>query len=830
MFPVLPLRRDQGQIEPAAYPLPSRANFTLSRFTAMLRRQWILVLLCVIVTAALGGAYTVFATRVYEATSVLRFELEQVNLPQLVQQLSTENRINTEIKVLQGRSAAAAVIDSLGLRAGLVAPRHARVSDLFALLRVAPSTDTLTLILRGEWGRSSFAIRRAGSPLAEVSVPIGDTVQVAGVTFALAPAARQVPELRLHVVSPDEAFRSFESDLTVSRPARDADLITARVRANDPARAAAAANLLAQQLISGRQRVHVARTGSTVRYLKQQLDTLGTQLRVSEDALRTYRERAGVMDAEEEARTQVRRLAQIQADRGAVEAERQALALLVRQMRSDSALAAPRGQAPSGGLISFPTLLRNPAAAELLGALARLENERSALLIRRKPQDPDVLVLSARVREIDSQLQGIAETYLQGLTNQVAALEEVARGFGGELELLPKKELQTARLERDLKVQQELYTLIQTRLKEAEITEAMEDPTVRIVDPAVVSERPVRPVPLLNLGLSLMLGTLLGVATVLRREMADQSVRTRADALLGAGLPVLGAIPRVQRGALNLLSRSGRRRRHAHRHQRRLQRAARRLRRVLGRPDKAEHNRAAARIESLLVTRPETPAAYAESWNQLHANLMLAHEPPPKILVFTSPLPGEGKTLSAVNFALTLAAHRVRVLLIDADLRCGLVGDVFGYARQPGFAELLGGSARFEDVARHISVGETGALVIVPAGGPLPKPGQRLAIERARELLPVLAPQFDVVLIDTPPVNLLADAALLGSAADAVVLVVRAGHTRIEALRYAMDQLTAARAPVIGTLLNDIDLRRHTGDDDSYRYLTEVERYYADRR
>jgi Mrp family chromosome partitioning ATPase len=76
---------------------------------------------------------------------------------------------------------------------------------------------------------------------------------------------------------------------------------------------------------------------------------------------------------------------------------------------------------------------------------------------------------------------------------------------------------------------------------------------------------------------------------------------------------------------------------------------------------------------------------------------------------------------------------------------------------------------------------------------------------------------------------LLADAALLGSAADAVVLVVRAGHTRVDAVRFAMEQLTAARAPVIGTLLNDIDLRRNADDDDSYRYLAEVERYYAGR-
>ncbi|MBA3344279.1 MAG: hypothetical protein H0T44_03100, partial [Gemmatimonadales bacterium] len=491
MFPTFPYQPGQQQLEPGAYPRPSQPELTPGGLMTVLLRHRALVALCVVLTVAGVGVYTLLATRVYEATSVLRFEREQVNLPQLVQQLSTENRISTEMQVLQGRSAAAAVIDSLGLRARLVSPRRVRVSDLFSVLRVAPDADTLTLSVRA--GDGSFGAGRADFPMNEVSGKIGDTVQIRGVTLGLTPAAQQISELRLKVVSLDAAVRRFESELKVSRPARDADLIAARVRSNDPVQAAAAANLLTQQLISGRHGFQLARTGSTVRFLKQQLDTLGVQLRLAEDGLRAYRERAGVVNADEEARTQVRRLAQIQADRGAVEAERQALALLVQQMRSDSAQALPGGQAPSRVLISFPTLFRNQAASELLGALAQVENERSALLVRRKPEDPDVQVLTGRVRELDAQLQSIAETYLQGLTNQVTALEQVGRGFGGALNALPRKEVRTARLEREVTVRQELYTLLQTRLKEAEITQAMEDPSVRVVDPAVVPERPVRP-------------------------------------------------------------------------------------------------------------------------------------------------------------------------------------------------------------------------------------------------------------------------------------------------------------------------------------------------
>jgi capsular exopolysaccharide synthesis family protein len=304
--------------------------------------------------------------------------------------------------------------------------------------------------------------------------------------------------------------------------------------------------------------------------------------------------------------------------------------------------------------------------------------------------------------------------------------------------------------------------------------------------------------------------------------LTDRSVRSRADALQVAGLPVVGAIPRIRRrvpalpgAAWRLMPSAGE-----------MSQGGRRLL-LAQQPVKTTRAWRRAHKGGPLVTLPEAPAAYAESFNQLHANLALGYQDRPlKTVVFTSSVPGEGKTMSAVNFALALASRGVRVLLIDGDLRCGRVNEVFGCPRQPGFAELLSGRAKFDGVARTVSVGDGTVLVIVPAGDLSPTPGRLLSIEAVREVLGTVAPQFDVVLIDSPPVNLLADASLLGSAADAVLLVVRAGHTRSEALRYAMDQLTAARAPVIGTVLNDVDPRRHSGYDGSYRYLSEVERYY----
>jgi len=803
----------------AEVPSPPPPEQSLGELATMVKRQWTVMVVAPVVVALLVAAYTVRVRPTYEATSVLRFEKEELNLPQLVQQLATENRISTEMEVLQGRSAAEAVIDSLGLRAELVSPRKGLVTELFPILRVAASADTGRLAVRAD-GDSGFAVWRLEAPSRAVWSPMGEPVEVAGVTLALGPAAAAIGDIRLEVVSRDEALRKFAKALKVTRPVRDADLIKIRFRNSDPELAARVANQLAGHLIVERQAELRRRTGIAVDFLREQLDTLGGQLQTAEDALRSYRERVGAVDPKEQARTQVGRLVQLEADRGSLEAEQVALSTLLRQIRLEEA-AVPDGPSPYRRLIAFPTLLRNPSAGQLLGTLAVVENERATLLQRRTWQDPDVTALSARVDDLDRQLRGIAETYLQGLTNQLAGMDQVGRRFGRELSSLPRKEVNSARLEREAGVLQEMYSLVQTRLKESEITQAMQDPTVRIADVAVAPAKPIRPRPEVNLSLSLVLGSLLGLGVSLAREMNDRSVRSRADALEVARLPVLAAIPRVEAKLPGRLRRLG----------------ARRKRPAIGPrgsfsdpTESLNGSRTIGEIRARLISRPDTPRAYAESFNQLHANLALAHQDRPlKVLVFTSPLPGEGKTLSAINFALTAAARRLRVLLIDADMRCGMINQVFGCSREPGFAELVSGSSQFADGARRIEVGDGISFVLLPAGALSVAPGRVMSVERVRAALAGLANKCDLVVIDSPPVNLLADAALLGASADGVIVVVRAGKTEAEALRFAMDQLTATRAPLLGTVLNDLDTQRYGYEDGSNRYLAEAEKYYATR-
>jgi capsular exopolysaccharide synthesis family protein len=189
-------------------------------------------------------------------------------------------------------------------------------------------------------------------------------------------------------------------------------------------------------------------------------------------------------------------------------------------------------------------------------------------------------------------------------------------------------------------------------------------------------------------------------------------------------------------------------------------------------------------------------------------------------LVVTSPLPGDGKTTTTANLAITLAQRGYRVLLVDADLRRGQIGTLLRAPESPGLGELLRGTSTLEDAVRTTDVGGEHVLAYVTAGAPLAHSAALLHSDRMRTLNDQFRRSFEIVLYDTPPLNAVSDAAVLGSLADGVIMVARAGVTPAGALALAAEQLRIARAAVCGIVLNDVDPRR----DDAY---AEAYQYYA---
>ena len=625
-----------------------------------------------------------------------------------------------------------------------------------------------------------------------------------GATFTLKESAAEYAQIILTVSSFNDAVQGLRSAIVVSRPNRDAAIVTLLYESTDTQFVHLIPNTLASRYIVTGQQLKKREATSTAAFLEDQIDSLSIQLRQAEEAITGFREFNQVLNIQAEATAQVTQLAGLQAQRNMIEAERDALQTMVDEIGQEAASTDPSAPSPYTKLISFPTIMRNAAASELLRSLNVAMSERSRLLVRRLMEDPDVINLTGRIREIELQLRSMATTYLQGLENQVDGYDGMLAQFGADLERIPETEVQLLRLEREKEVLEDVYTLLRNRLQEARILEAVDDASVRVVDAAILQTNSVRPRKKLNVLLGMFFGAVLGVGIALIRERIDDTVHTREDLQDSTGgVPILGMIPRIRQGG-QLDGNNGKL-----------------AKSPIG---------GAGELGARLVTGRDPRSPVAEAYRTIRTNLTFLNlDKPPKTIVVTSPLPLEGKSTSASNIAITLSQQGVHTLLLDADLRRGVLDSVFGVDRQPGLTNVLAGTSGISDAIQRIDLLESGTLDFMASGTRPPNPAEILGSKRMQALLRTLEERYDLVIIDSAPLTVVTDAAVLGTNVDGVVLVARAGVTEKGALTYSVGQLNHVSAPILGSILNDVDYRRDSRYSSAYgKYGYYSDHYYGD--
>ena len=786
---------------PSMHPSP-REEIDLRDLWRTLRRSWYLILASIVLGG--GGAYLLSKslTKIYSATTVIWVDDHETPVPRLGEAAVSPGKaeVNTEMQLLQSQSLAVEVMDSLGLRLTVTTPEGVITRKVVSSLKVpTEAPPSAYLLTRHEDGTYLVTDTTGGTTFG--TAVSGKSMTVPGLTFTLADSVQRFPVIRLDVLSTYSANAAFGKVLSVNRPDRVANTIEVSYRTPDPLLARDVPNVLAERYLARRAAMMKVGPRGTAAFLRSQLDAVNSQLADAEAGLRGFREREQIVSPVVEASAQVTRIAQLQARRSDLESERLALKSALTELESIPA-SQPGEPSPYRRLLAFPSLLRNPVAVGLLDELTTVEGQRLDLLGRRTPADPDVQVLAGREREIENQVGTLLTSYVEGLSKEVAQVDSSLNSSIQEAGGVPARDIQLAKLERRSAGLAEIGTLLQTRLKEAEISEALSDASVQVVDPATVPESPVFPRLLLILAAGLLLGTLLGLGLAFSREWMDSSIHTRRDLEEAVGVPVLGLIPHMARLGL--------------RHRRLRLRAPRR-----GRGDLRVYR------ERLVAGRdPKGPVS--EAYRTLRTNLAFESERQlPKTLVLVSPTPGDGKTTSIANLAVALVQQGMRVLVIDADMRRGILNRIFDTRRDPGLSDYLAGRVELKRAIRPIHLKDGGTIDLIPTGIMPENPADLVGSSNMRKLVEGAAAEYDVVLIDTPPLNLFADAVVLASLTDGVLLVARAGKTATGALTFAAEQLRRARVQVLGALLNDYDPARDSRGEGKYDYYGPQQYAYA---
>jgi tyrosine-protein kinase Etk/Wzc len=358
-----------------------------------------------------------------------------------------------------------------------------------------------------------------------------------------------------------------------------------------------------------------------------------------------------------------------------------------------------------------------------------------------------------------------AHPLLTSIRQKAEKLRMERTAVATKMKNVPEQELDSARLTRDVKVSSELYFLLLNKAQELRVVKSGTLGNVRIIDPAVRPHEPSSPKPLLSCVMGLLLGLVGGTAIAFVRRSIHGGVDDPDVIESLTGLPIYAAIPHSTRQAG--FSRTG-------------------LKRDSTTPLLAAADPADTAIEALRSLRTNLQFALIESRNN--------------IIVVSGPAPGIGKSFVCCNFGHILAAAGQQVLLIDGDFRRGRLHRVLGGGRTPGLSDILAGEARLSDAVRAT---RDPNLHFLSCGTHRPNPSEMLGSARLKQFLEVAAKSYELVLVDTPPVLAVTDAALIGRYAGVNILVLRAGDHSAREIKLAVKSLHHAGVELKGVVIND---------------------------
>jgi capsular exopolysaccharide synthesis family protein len=558
----------------------------------------------------------------------------------------------------------------------------------------------------------------------------------------------------------EQAIDLFLARLRV-QPIKNSQLVAVAFRSHRPQLAARAANTLVeiyiQQTLEFRYRVS-AEAGA---WLDDETKEQSRKVEAAELALQKFKEQEGLVSFEERQALVEQKLKDLGSALTAAKTRRLDKAALYEQMRE------------VGNPEELPEeAIHSPLIQSLRTELASLERQGAQLDAKGYlDEHPEVQRLRQQIEGTRQKIAFEARRLVRAAQNEfeVAASQEARvadalEAAKGEALDLSRRSVKYDALKRDLEASKRLSESILARQKQTDVARDVKASSVHVIDPAVVPTSPVQPRPRRDLALSLVLGLACAVAAAFIRDYLDTSVGRPSD-VRHLGLPLLGIIPETGLRRSPLVVGNGR-------------------------------------------AREPFSEGYRVLRTALHPVRQAGHG---QVVLVTSTLAGEGKSLTAANLALTLATTEERVLLIDADLRRPVLHSLLKLRPSPGLSEVL---TRVSQPAQAIVRVPGSRLSLLASGAPVQRnPADLLATSTFRQLLAALRTRYDRIVLDTPPAGTIADALILAPQADGVLVVARSGKVTRSALAHLLERLVNARAQILGVVLN-----RARPDGDGYDY------------
>jgi succinoglycan biosynthesis transport protein ExoP len=635
---------------------------------------------------------------------------------------------------------------------------------------------------------------------------VGQVMNRFGVTHSVEPLTRLTRWRIALGIAKTTAFSARDAALAMAASTlqiealQQAHIIQLTSDSPDPKLAADFLNALTDEFINQKLKGRLQTNQRTSEWLGLQLQELKVNLEKSEDKLQDYGRATGLMFTSEEKDGSIaeERLHQLQSGLSDAQADR-----VAKQSKFEIAKSAP--------VESLPQVLDDGTLRDLQSKLTEMRSQLAELKVSLTPAHYRVQRLQAQIGELETAFEQGRGNIIRGIANEYEDAkrreELLAQDYAAQTRLVSDQGDKVAHygiLKRESETNRQLYEAMLQRVKEYSIASAITANNVNIVDPARPPGGPYKPDVYMYVMLGLATGVFLGLLLIVRQEKADRSIHAPSEAPSYLNVPELGVILSAEADStLEIPSEPS--------HVRSLRSAVEFGKRMAGRDRATQNGRERPNSKIELMAWEKQYSLFAECFRTTAASILFSEHggTTPQILVVTSANPQDGKSTITSNLAVALAETQRRILVIDSDLRRPDLHRIFHMENRWGLIDILQGDIEIREYPLDMLARETVVpnVHLLTSGTANRSIVHLLHSTRLPELLQRVRKDYDLILIDAPPVLQMADARVLGRLADGVVFAIRSGRTTRDMAMNACRRFREDRTRVLGTVLNMWDPR-----------------------
>ncbi|MCX5829546.1 MAG: AAA family ATPase [Deltaproteobacteria bacterium] len=582
----------------------------------------------------------------------------------------------------------------------------------------------------------------------------------------------------------------------------NSDLVDVTITANEPKFATNFCNTLTDVYRTQHSLDLNRRTIEGKKFIESQFGISREKLTKSDETIKRFREQNKWSSLEGESLYLANQINRLQTIRDQDQ-------IIIQKINSAAAALNAAEYSPLTSKVNFYFEEASPPYRALNDRLVNLMLERDSLLQTYTDNFPQIAAIKTLVHDTIESMKAQLTSQRRNLASNIRIYNQQIAESTAKFKKLPEKALELTRLDRDAAIAKELYSLLERRYQETLIAEAEKLDEVKVVKPAIEPASPINPPKTgTNTILGTVLGLILGVVFAFLIETFDTSIAAIEEVEEFLGVQVLGVIPFV---------------------------SVEEIKTLLGDDPDVSLNEDKVRRYARLAAHFVPASTLSESYKALRTSLnFVCTENDLKTILFTSSSPGEGKTSIVTNLAITMAQIGQKVLLIDGDLRRPVIAKLFGIEQIPGLTDVILGNYEWHNVVKSVTDLMMGRLSIeeimktpgldnlhiITSGTYSPSPSEIINSRAIGEFMDSIRKEYDIILIDAPPVLAATDAALWSSRVDGTALVYQVGKIARGALRRSKMSLENLKANVIGVVLNGLkaEISPDFGQQDYYYY------------